>query len=329
MTSPVVTTTRVARYVGAGEVQIVEETAPSCPPGGLIVETEACGLCSGELMSWYMDRKIPHVLGHEVSGVVVESQDPRFPVGSRVFPHHHAPCLRCEECQAGRYVHCATWKKTKLVPGGMADRFAVARENLTDTIRTDDLRPVDAALIEPLACVVKSLRQARVEEGARAAVIGLGVMGLMHMLLLGPNAIGYDLSPSRREWAKNQGLDARAPEDGEPADAIFVCPGSQAAFEGALRLAKPGATIAMFAPLGPGEDLRAPQEAYFKDLHIVNSYSCGPDDTAAAAEAVRAGRVRAEQVVSHFIAIDELPAAYQAMKRGEILKPMVIWEEGR
>lgn len=310
---------KLARYVGNGMVDIVEEPKPSCPLGGLLVRTEASGLCSGELMSWYMDRKIPHVLGHEVAGIVEESQDDRFPVGSRVFAHHHAPCLQCEFCRTGRYVHCAQWKRTKLVPGGMAEWFAVSAENLTDTLRVDDLRPVDAALIEPLACVVKSLGLAK--EGA-SAVIGLGVMGLMHMKLR-PGAVGFDLSAPRREWATSIGLAAREPSTEEKFDSIFVCPGSQAAFDFALQLAAPGATIVMFAPLPPNESLKVSMEVYFQDLKIVHSYSCGPTDTQAAADAFRGGMIRAEDVVSDFIAIEELPLAYGKMKRGEILKPMV------
>ncbi|MEY4881438.1 MAG: hypothetical protein RLZ87_867, partial [Armatimonadota bacterium] len=81
---------KLARYIGSGEIEIQDAEIPDCPTGGLLIQTEASGLCSGELMQWYMDKKIPHVLGHEVSGVVIESQDSRFPVGCRVFPHHHA-----------------------------------------------------------------------------------------------------------------------------------------------------------------------------------------------------------------------------------------------
>lgn len=317
---------RLARYIGNGEIAIQEESVPSCPPGGLLIQTEASGLCSGELMQWYMDKKIPHVLGHEVSGLVIVSEDARFPVGSRVFPHHHAPCGTCEYCSTGRFVHCSTWRSTKLHPGGMTEFFAVPRENLSDTLRTDDLRPVDAALIEPLACVMKSLRHAGT--GSRNAVIGLGVMGLMHLFALKggkASAIGFDLNESRVEWAKNQGLNASSPMEGSLFDTIFVCPGSQSAFDFAMSVADAGATICMFAPLGPGEMLQIPQAAYFKDIKIVNAYSCGPNDTLAAKDAIANGILSAEQVVSEFITLDELPHAYQKMKKGLILKPMVTF----
>lgn len=317
---------KVARYIGNGEVAIVDEPRPALTPGGLVVQTEACGLCSGELMAWYMDKKVPHVLGHEVAGIVVESDDARFPVGSRVFPHHHAPCQHCEFCQNGRFVHCAQWKRTKLQPGGMADFFSVDAENLNDCLVVNDLSPNDAALIEPLACVVKALRGVPID--GQNHVIGLGVMGLLHALLLGPGTVAYDFNSGRREWAKGLGIDARHPDEAihGSGDAVFVCPGSQPAFDLGLRIAAPAATIVMFAPLAPGDSLQVPQEVYFRDLTLRHAYSCGPTDTAEAAEAIRAGKVRAEQVVTDFVAMEGLPAAYGRMKRGEILKAMVVFE---
>jgi L-iditol 2-dehydrogenase len=319
---------KVARYMGQGRVEIVDEPIPACPEGGLLVKSEACGLCSGELMDWYMDRKIPHVLGHEVAGRVVESRSHAFRCGDRVFPHHHAPCMKCEMCLTGRHVHCDQWKRTKLVPGGMAEFFAVSAENLTDTLSVEQMRAVDAALIEPVACVIKSISQGRWEtppETARSAVIGLGAMGLIHALATKSHSVGYDLNPKRVAHAQSLDIDARPPDDPEPAETVFVCPGSQPAFDLAMRIAAPGGTIVMFAPLAPGQHLQVPHEAYFKDLRIVHSYSCGPDDTRAAIRLIEDGTIRAEMVISEFIEIDRLPASYVSMKKGETLKPMVVF----
>jgi len=343
---------KLARYMGGGEIAIVSEPEPSCPPGGLLVRTEASGLCSGELMDWYMDAKIPHVLGHEVAGIVVESEDARFPVGSRVAPHHHAPCLQCDVCRRGAYVHCPQWKRTKLTPGGMAEFFAVSAENLTDTIRIGELydyvvepndpprelSAADAALIEPLGCVVKSYwrgcGESKLSYGSqRVAVIGLGFMGVLHLLRHNRYAwdgplplVGYDFNPKRIEWAKNLGFDARSPDEAESAQYIFVCPGTPEAIRFALQIAMPDATIVLFSPLNPPGLMELPvNEMYFKDISLVTSYSCGPDDTMAAYRLMLGEHVKADQVVSDFISLDELPRAYKAMKAGEILKPMVLF----
>jgi L-iditol 2-dehydrogenase len=316
---------KLARYVGGGTVEIQEQPAPNCPKGGLLIKTLASGLCSGELMDWYMDLKAPHVLGHEVSGVVVESQDERFPVGCRVAPHHHAPCLNCEFCRRGDPVHCEQWKRTKLDPGGMAEVFAVDAANLNDTHRVDDLRPTDAALMEPLGCVAKSIRRAGVGDRS-CAVIGLGAMGLMHLLALPAGAVGYDFRVSRRGWAEKLDLTTLSPEEPQPADVVFVCPGTALALDMAIRMANPGGTVLLFAPMPPDGLVAVDiNTAYFKDLRLITSYSCGPDDTTAALQWLRSGRVRAENVVSDFCVLDALPDLYRSMKGGDILKAMVTF----
>ncbi len=317
---------KLARYIGNGEIAILEEPAPVCPPGGLLVRTEASGLCSGELMAWYMDQKIPHVLGHEVCGRIIESQDERFPVGHRVFVHHHAPCLACELCRNGLFVHCEQWKRTKLIPGGMAETFAASAENLNDAFLVDELHPEDAALIEPLACVVKSLQ--RGGTGDRAAVIGLGVMGLMHALTIGrENVVCFEIAEHRAAYGRQLGLQVLESADtDERFDRVFVCPGNQQALELSVALVRPGGTVILFSPLPPNTmphlDIN---RLYFADATLTTSYSCGPDDTRRAAELLARGTISAKQVVSDFINLDELPAAYGKMKRGEILKPMVMF----
>lgn len=329
--------------MGHGLVEIREESKPELPPGGLLVRTEACGLCSGELMDWYMDGKIPHVLGHEVTGIIEASEDDRFPVGQRVFPHHHAPCMACEFCLRKAFVHCPQWKRTKLLPGGMAEFFAVPSENLTDSFLVD-FEPREAALIEPLACVVKSLERAGfdfsssgeageeedVEEGTPethdppCAVIGLGVMGVMHMLLLPDGSVGFDTNSRRRDWAMGIGLDARPPEATQMFDTVIVCPGTEEALRFGLQIAAPDATVVLFSPMPPGGPTPvALHEAYFRDLKLVSSYSCGPTDTRTAADLIAGEMVQSEQVVSDFIELDDLPRAYSSMKQGDILKAMV------
>lgn len=319
---------RAARFHAGGVISVDTVPAPLCPPGGLLVRTLACGLCSGELMGWYMERKAqrgPHVLGHEVVGIIVESQDQRFQQGMVVSPHHHAPCFVCERCQRGAYVHCETWKSTKLDPGGMAEFFAVSAENLGDCPVTSGLDVESATLVEPLACVAKQLRRLNFQEGERAAVIGLGVMGLLHALVM-PGCVGFELNPDRVEWARSVGVDAKEPSTEEKFQVVVVCPGSKKALDFALEIADSDARIGLFAPLPPGEQGFDFERAYMRDLTLVNSYSCGPDDTAVALEWLKQGMVRGRQVVTERISLEALPSAYEKMKNGEILKPVVIFE---
>jgi L-iditol 2-dehydrogenase len=207
----------------------------------------------------------------------------------------------------------------------MAEVFAVNHENLTDTHRVDDMKPADAALMEPVACVLKSLRRLGSPDD-RWAIVGLGVMGLVHALLV-PGAVGYDLNPARVEHAKELGIDARHPDQSEPAEVVVVCPGTPAALEFGIKLAASNAKIGLFAPMPPGDRTEMPlHDLYFKDISLISSYSAGPEDTVAALVALRSGKVKAQQIVSHFIPLIDLPKAYADMKSGRILKAMVVFD---
>jgi L-iditol 2-dehydrogenase len=151
-------------------------------------------------------------------------------------------------------------------------------------------------------------------------------MGLMHLFALGPATIGYDLNPVRRAWAAAKGFEARDPAEFVPADTIFVCPGSQAALDLAIAHVRPGGTIVLFAPQPPEQRTTIDaNRLYFSDIALRHAYSCGPDDTHRAADWLASGLLRAEDVVSDFIDLADLPGAYRAMKQGQILKPMVVW----
>jgi L-iditol 2-dehydrogenase len=317
---------RAARFHQGGAICIDEVPVPSCPPGGLLVRTLACGLCSGELMGWYMERKAtngPHVLGHEVVGIVIESEDERFPVGMQVSPHHHAPCFDCEYCRRAAYVHCLTWKKTRLDPGGMAEYFAVSKENLGDCPESEGLDIESATLVEPLACVAKQLRRLRYVEGESAAVVGLGVMGLLHALVM-PGCVGFELKADRRDWATSVGVCCDA-EAGAVFGCVVLCPGTTEALDFAAGITDVGGRLGLFAPMPPGKQPFDFEKAYMRDLELVNSYSCGPDDTQVALEWLKSRRVTGDQVFSDRIVLDQLPQAYDQMKNGEILKPVVIF----
>src|SRR5262245_34794399 len=128
-------------------------------PDEVLLRTAACGLCSGDLMPWYLARKVGTVLGHEVVGhaALVGPAVRHIRPGDLVFPHHHAPCLRCPDCARGAFVHCATWKGSALDPGGMAEWLRVPGPiTAADCFAVNDLTPEQALFIEPLGCCVKA-----------------------------------------------------------------------------------------------------------------------------------------------------------------------------
>jgi L-iditol 2-dehydrogenase len=341
---------KVARLYGFGDIRIEEMTVPEVGPGEALIRTRASGICSGDVMPWYIEKKAPLVLGHEPAGEVVKVGPDvnSFREGDRVFVHHHAPCMSCRHCQRGNYVQCQTWRQSKIIPGGISEYILVPRVNLeNDTfLISDSVSFEDATLVEPLACVLKGLRRAAPGKGATALVIGLGTMGAMHTLVLRDQGadlvVGADMVPLRLEKARELGADkvidvsredtAEALEritSGRMADLVIVGPGSAEALRTGLSCAAPGGTVLMFTPVAPGETLEFdPNELYFRDINIATSYSCGPPDTAEALALVETGVVTAEKLVTHRFPIEETAKAYALTAEArDSLKCLVVFGE--
>src|SRR5512135_3845514 len=100
------------------DIRIEEAPVPEPGPGEALIKTRACGICSGDVMPWYIEKKAPLVLGHEPSGEIAALGSPvsSFREGDRVFTHHHAPCMSCKFCRRGDYVQCALWRTSRLIP---------------------------------------------------------------------------------------------------------------------------------------------------------------------------------------------------------------------
>jgi L-iditol 2-dehydrogenase len=327
---------RAAVLYDVEDVRIEQRPIPQIGDGEVLVRVMASGICSGDVMAWYIRRKAPLVLGHEPAGTVAETRgDTPFSVGDRVFVHHHAPCFSCRACTRGEYVQCATWRATKIDPGGIAEYFRVPQPNLSDTLALPAAVDfADASLIEPLACVVKSLRRSGVRQGDRLYVIGLGVMGLLHVLAaraLGAEVFGSDYIEARRGIAQSNGAVAFDPNDagrilGESADVVICGPGTPRAMQAAVAAAAGGGTIVMFTPFPPEEPVAIDsQKLYFGDLRIVASYSCGPDDTRAALELIANGTVSVAKIGADLIKLDDVPQAYRELARALIVKPIVCF----
>ncbi len=325
---------RAAVLYDVDDIRIEERSVPHIAAGELLVHTRASGICTGDVMAWYVRRKAPLVLGHEPSGVVAAVGEgvTEFAPGDRVFVHHHAPCFACRACERGDYVQCATWRKTSIDPGGLAEYFRVPRENVRDTLRLPEHVPfVDGSLVEPLACVVKSIRRSGLRGGETVFVIGLGVMGLMHALVaqsLGAMVVGSDFIEERRAHAAALGVRALHPDEAFAGAHVVICgPGSPEALRNAFAAVAPGGTVVMFTPLEPGVAFTFdPNDLYFRDVTLVTSYSCGPNDTREALDLLARGVVSAERLGATFYPLAEAAAAYEALRASRILKPIVTFE---
>lgn len=344
-------TMKTSRLYNFSDIRI--ENVPIPEPGDedTLIMTKACGICSGDVMPWYIEKKAPLVLGHEPAGKIVKigsrlSNTVPFSVGDKVFVHHHAPCMSCKHCKRGDFVQCDTWRNSKIIPGGISEYFIIPKTNfLNDTLKIpDELSYEDGALIEPVACVVKSLRRSLIKEGDTILIIGLGFMGQVHLILSRffgvQTVIGADFVPFRLKKALESGADniidvskenlinsVKTLTRGYMADIVIVCPNSIDVVWQGLHCVASGGTLMLFTPVKPDEFLSLdPNYLYFRDINITTSYSCGPDDTKAALKFIEDGVVSAKTLVTHRFSIDETEKAFRITAEAkDSLKCMIMF----
>lgn len=339
---------KAARLYTLDDVRVEQAPVPEIGEHEALVAVKACGICGSDTMPWYAAKKAPFCPGHEPVGVIQEvgRAVSGFKPGDRVFVHHHAPCFDCKYCRKKQYALCPAWKATNLDPGGMAEFFRVPAINLrNDTLPLpDSLSFEDGALIEPTACVVKSLRKANLDRRDTMLVIGLGVMGQSHILLARHYSvgriIGADLVPFRLEKALEFGCDEvidvsaeRLSErvhdltGGELADLVVVGPSSVSAMQSALKCVGKGGTVLFFTPSEEAHTLSInPYDLYFREINLLFSYSCGPDDTRESLSLIEKGVLNAEMLVTHRYPLDQIQDAVDNTVRAkESLKTLVVF----
>jgi len=313
-----------------GSVSVVEREVPTVGEGEALLRPTAAGICGSDLLDWYVRLKTGTVIGHEIAGEILQVGRgvTGFTPGDRVVPHHHAPCLVCELCLAGRYVHCEAWRSSRLDPGGMAEYVRIPADNLArDTLKIPErLSDEEAAWTEPLATVVKAFARARFAAGQSILIIGLGSAGQLAVRLArarGASRIaGADRVRFRLEMADRGGaeelVDVRSAQPRGFFDVVFVCPGKSDVIQQAASRVAPGGTLLLFTMAPPNEKLTlSSYELYFREVSLVPSYSCGPGDTREALELLDSGRVRVADLITHRFPIARAAEAFERARDPE------------
>jgi L-iditol 2-dehydrogenase len=325
---------RVARSITPREVRIEDTPAPEAGPGDVICDVLACGVCASDVTDWYVANKVPTVLGHELAGLVRAVGDgattadgsPIEP-GARVVIHHHAPCGECRRCRRGHETLCERFRATGLDPGGFAEHVRVPAELVAELLELpDDMDPVAATFIEPLACVLRAQDRAGLNAGDSLLVVGAGVNGLLTIAAAHARAIDAvwvrEPREARMELAQAYGADRHG---NELVDVAIVCTPKPDAIADAAAALAPGGTLCMYAP--PAPDAPPPLDGttlFLRELTVTASYSAGPADMRAAFELIASGEIDPLPLVSHRLTLDETGHALDLQRSGEALKVVVL-----
>ncbi len=330
---------RAAVLHGKEDIRIESLPDPTLASGEVRVEVKAALTCGTDLKVFkrgYHARmlKPPCCFGHEFTGVISEvtAETQSWRVGDRVVAANSAPCGQCPSCARGQEQLC---DDLLFLNGAYAESIVIpARVVATNLIK---LRPstdfADAALTEPLACVVQGLHDLALQPRERILVLGAGPIGLMFVALAKEahcdvTVAGRGELRLKKAWrlgataiidvAGRADLTAAVRESGlGPFDVVIECIGQPETWQTAVALVRKGGRVNLFGGCPSGTTVTFDTTLlHYSALTVLASFHHTPRTIRRALQHIESGTIRAADFVDGLNGLSELPALFRAMATG-------------
>ncbi len=316
-----------------GKMEIMEEPMPQVTPGNVIVKIEYNGICGSDV-HFFKEGRVgdcvlndKFVLGHEVSGIVVEIGEgvTNLQVNDRVALEPGYACGKCEFCKTGRYNLCPDMKFFAAPPVAGALKEYVSHPADMCFKLPDNVSTMEGALVEPLAVGLHATSLGAVSLGQSVVILGAGCIGLVTLLAAkarGASKVAVvDLFDKRLEFAKNMGADytINAKKEnvlermkeifGVGPDVVFETAGSAVTIAQTSLIARKGGTVVLVGMAAQSEIMYNFFQAMEKELTIKCVYRYRNLYPVAIA-AISSGRINVKQIVTHEFTLEESEKAF-------------------
>src|SRR5271167_469230 len=287
---------------GSEDVKIESVDIPRLGADDILVRVEVALTCGTDLKVWkrgYHARMIqpPALFGNELSGTVEEKGSAVNGIvrkGMRVVPANSAPCNRCFFCRKGQPNLCedllfnnGAYAEYIRIPG------RIVRENMLEI--PDSVSFLDAAIVEPLACVLRGVHETGIRPGDTVVVIGCGPIGLKFIRILsGRNARVIAIGKRKSQMKAAERLGATAAFDvdkienpvelvrqltdgGRGADSVIEAVGRAITWEWALQMVRKGGTVNLFGGCPSGTEVKIdPAALHYSEITIKSTFHHTP-----------------------------------------------------
>lgn len=329
---------KAAVLYGREDVRVEQIEPPALGPGEVRVAIGAALTCGTDLKVFkrgYHARMIvpPAIFGHEFAGTICEVSPgvAEWRNGDRVVVANSAPCDGCFYCKNNQENLC---DDLLFLNGAYAESIVVpARLAKKNTLR---LRPetlfADAALTEPLACVVQGWQELNPRSGQNVLVLGSGPIGLMFAALARHSQCHTTLAGrgARLQSARALGIDhvidvgagqdvaAIVKESSDTEfDIVIEAVGKPEAWQAATRLARKGGKVNLFGGCPAGTSVSLDTNLlHYSNLTLFSTFHHTPAAIRRALELIETGVIQTANFVDGEALLDNLPALFRSMAAG-------------
>lgn len=331
------TSMKAVMLYGVKNLKIEKVPIPRLEQNEVLVKIRAATTCGTDLKIFqrgYVSQviKLPTIFGHEWAGEIVDL-DPNInwlEKGMRIRAGNSAPCLRCRMCEKGKFNLCENmiW-----LWGAYAEYIKVPARMVRVNLQRipAHVSYEEAALTEPLACVLHGVEEANVKLGDTVAIIGAGPIGLLHLLTvkrLGvERVLMIDLVEERLEFAQELGADEtingrnedavkRVKEltNGYGADVVIEAVGLPSTWEQALRIVRKGGTVLEFGGCPPGSEIRISTDLlHYGEVTVLGTFHTTPIHFRKALQLIASRTVDVKPLITRKMRLEQLQEAFELL----------------
>ena len=321
---------RATQLIKTGDIRTVDVHIPEPASGEILIKVEAAGICGTDrhLYRGEFPSVAGKTLGHEFSGIVVESGDTGIVEGTRVTCDPNTWCGTCDQCQRGRVNLCVNNVATGIHRDGGFAEFCAFPASKAFALPAD-LDPLHGAFCEPLACTLHGMDLGASRAGEKVLIIGGGVIGLMAVQiakLAGAEVMLLTRSDEKQELGRDTGADHAVGNEAafreiwsDGADLVVECAGVGDTVAMSPRLARTGGRVVILGVLPQREQVPIePFDLLFREIQIHFSF-LNPFTHGRAAQMVADGAISVAPLLSRTISLDEAADAIATPPpRGEV-----------
>lgn len=327
-----------------GDVTTIEtRPTPHVGDGELLLALRVVGFCGTDLFKLDTDAARPGmVLGHELVGDVVAKGAgvKGFDIGDRIAVPHHVPCGSCVLCQRGAETMCDAFRENLLTPGGFAEYLTVQPRAVQHSAYKlpPHISDEAAVFIEPAACVMRGIDRSGLVNGAPAAILGGGSMGLLHLLLIRAHlpdspVLLIDPVAERRAVASELGATATATPGSDAlasacalsgdlgVDTVFDTVGGATTLNASLELSRRGGSVVLFAHAPQGQQASFDLNDLFKyERRVLGTYSGAVTEQRAVYALLEDGKFDPTPLITHRMPLNDFQRGVELVRARKALK---------